>query len=104
MATPPCPTPKIAPGASALSGLRVIIVEDEAMLALALEDMVGYMGCEVVGTASRLATALDLVAETAFDLAILDVNLNGARVDEAADIVIARGIPSSSRRDIVARV
>ncbi len=92
MAIKPDTTPA-APGASRLAGLRVVIVEDEAMLLLALEDMVASMGCQVVGTASRLASALDLVAEAAFDLAILDVNLNGARVDEAADIVIARGVP-----------
>lgn len=78
---------------SALAGVRVVIVEDEAMLALALEDTLGEMGCHVVGAANRLVSALPLVADAAFDLAILDVNLNGSRIDDVADAVIARGIP-----------
>lgn len=87
------PRPKTVPGDSRLAGLRVIIVEDEAMLALELTDMISELGCEVAGSATRLPSALDLAVNGFFDLAILDVNLNGVRVDEAADAIIARGKP-----------
>ncbi len=60
-----------------LNGLRVLVVEDEAAISLLLEDMLLDLGCEVVGPAARLASALELASNEALDLAILDVNLKG---------------------------
>jgi len=73
-------------------GARLILVEDEALLALDLQDMLEDMGCLVVGTAGRLDEAL-LLAETDFDLALLDMNLAGARIDPVAGRIAARGKP-----------
>ena len=78
---------------SSLHGLRVFAVEDEPMLLLALQDQLADFGCEVVGTAARLEPALDLARDLSFDLAILDVNLAGRRVDTVAEAVAGRGLP-----------
>ena len=71
---------------------RLILVEDEALLALDMQDMLEDMGYLVVGAAGRLEDALAL-AETDFDLALLDMNLGGARIDTVAHRIAARGIP-----------
>jgi AmiR/NasT family two-component response regulator len=78
---------------SSFDGLRVIIAEDELVLSLDLEDMITQMGCVIVGNATRVSRALELASDTACDVAVLDVNLNGESIDEAADILIARGVP-----------
>ena len=72
---------------------RVLLVEDEPMIAFALEDMVVELGYEVVGPAFRLAEALELAGGAAFDGAVLDVNLNEQRSFAVADLLQARGIP-----------
>lgn len=71
---------------------RVILVEDEALIALDMQSMLEDMGCLVVGAAGRLEEALAL-AETEFDLALLDMNLDGARIDKVAYRIAERGIP-----------
>lgn len=76
-----------------LKGLRVLVVEDEAAISMLLEDMLLDFGCEVVGPAARLSTALDMVRTERFDLAILDVNLAGDPVYPVAEAVAARGVP-----------
>jgi CheY-like chemotaxis protein len=76
-----------------LQGRRVLLVEDEAMIAMLLEDMLGDLGCEVVGPAYALAPALALAGEAPIDVAILDVNLAGLPVFEVADALRARSVP-----------
>jgi CheY-like chemotaxis protein len=76
-----------------LNGLRVLVVEDEAAISLLLEDMLLDLGCEVVGPAGRLATALDLAANEAFDLAILDVNIAGESIYPLVETLEARKVP-----------
>ena len=76
-----------------LSGKRVLVVEDEMMIAMLLEDMLIDLGCEVVGIASRLDDALLRAQNTAFDIAILDVNLNGQTSYAVADALAERGLP-----------
>lgn len=77
-----------------LAGRRVLLVEDEAMIALLLEDMLGDLGCEVVGPAYALAPAMALAAgEAPIDAAILDINLAGLPAFEVADALRAKGVP-----------
>ncbi|HEY2178547.1 MAG TPA: response regulator [Caulobacteraceae bacterium] len=77
-----------------LAGRRVLLVEDEAMIAMLLEDMLADLGCEVVGPAYAVGHALELAnAPEAIDVAILDVNLGGAPVFEVADALRARRVP-----------
>jgi CheY-like chemotaxis protein len=81
-------------GKPEFEGRRVLLVEDEAMIAMLLEDMLGDLGCEVVGPAYALDPALALAAgDNAIDVAILDVNLAGRPVFELADALRGRGVP-----------
>jgi CheY-like chemotaxis protein len=73
--------------------LRILIVEDEMLVAMNIEDMLLDLGHEVAGLASRVEPALALAREGAFDLAMLDVNLAGQPSFPIADILIERGIP-----------
>ena len=73
--------------------LRILIVEDEMLVAMNIEDMLLALGHEVAGIASRLAPALALAAECEIDVAMLDVNLAGEPSFAVADILDRRGIP-----------
>jgi CheY-like chemotaxis protein len=73
--------------------LRVLIVEDEMLVAMNIEDMLLELGHEVAGIASRLEPALALARDGAFDIAMLDVNLAGDRSFPVADLLIERGLP-----------
>ncbi len=74
-------------------GLRVLVVEDEALIRIDLEDMLVDLGCEIAGSAGHLDTALALAERVACDVAVLDVNLASARIDAVADRLVRRGIP-----------
>jgi two-component SAPR family response regulator len=78
---------------SRLDGLRVIIVEDETLLAMLIEDMLSELGCEVLWTAHRVGKALDLVARSEPDAAVLDVNIAGDEVYPVAEVLAKRNIP-----------
>lgn len=72
---------------------RVLIVEDEPVLALTLEDLLIDSGFAVVGIAGKLEKALAIISEAAFDIAIIDANLAGVSASPAALALTARGIP-----------
>lgn len=72
---------------------RVLVVEDEMMIAMLIEDMLVDMACEVVGPGFSLNQAVALARKEAFDLAVLDVNLGGSESYPVADILRERGIP-----------
>lgn len=76
-----------------LSGMRVLVVEDEPLIALALEDVLEDLGCEVVGPAHTLDEAAGLGRAAPLDGAILDVNLGRDKVFPVADILSKRSIP-----------
>jgi CheY-like chemotaxis protein len=76
---------------TALSGLRVLVVDDEALVAMLMEDMLQDLGCEPVGAAARVSQALEMVRDLEFDLAVLDVNLAGESIAPVAEAVLARG-------------
>jgi DNA-binding response OmpR family regulator len=78
---------------SSFRGARVLVVEDEAMLSLELETMLLNMGCVIAGTAAKLDDALRIAGSSEFDVALLDVNLGGKRVDPVAEAIRARGTP-----------
>jgi CheY-like chemotaxis protein len=75
------------------AGLRVLIVEDEMLLAFMLQDMLAEWGCAVVGPAGRVAKAVSLAGSEALDGAILDVNLGGSDVYPVARALAARRVP-----------
>lgn len=74
-------------------GPRVLIVEDEAMISILFEDMVCDLGGYVVGPAARFEQAMGLALQADFDLAVLDVNVDGLAVYPIADVLRCRGIP-----------
>ncbi|WP_294171644.1 response regulator [uncultured Sphingomonas sp.] len=78
---------------SLLHNKRVLLVEDEAVIAFAVEDALLELGCEVVGPAFCLEEAVALASAEPIDAAILDVNLNEQRSYAVADELKRRGVP-----------
>ena len=76
-----------------LQGFGVLIVEDEALVAMLLEDLLHELGCHVVEIASRVETALTSILVRIFDVAILDVNLKGETSYPVADVLELRKVP-----------
>jgi len=76
-----------------LKGLRVLVVEDEAMIAMLIEDMLTELGCTPVGPASNLPQAFAAIHGETFEAAILDVNLNGERTLPVAEELRSRKLP-----------
>jgi CheY-like chemotaxis protein len=72
---------------------RVLVVEDEAMIRMLLEDMLGELGYVVAAQAARVDEALEAAKTAAFDVAILDINLNGQTIVPVAEALDARGMP-----------
>jgi CheY-like chemotaxis protein len=72
---------------------RVLIVEDDVMIRMLIEDMLGDLGFTVAAEASKVHEALAAVNSTAFDVAILDVNLSGETTGPVAEALAARGTP-----------
>ena len=76
-----------------LTGLRVLVVEDEGIVALLLEDLLEDLGCELVSSVARVAEAREAFLTGRFNFAILDVNLGGDNSFDLARSLIARQIP-----------
>jgi CheY-like chemotaxis protein len=76
-----------------LSGRRVLVVEDELLLAMMIEDMLADLGCGAVSTAATVDEALALIDAHVFDAAMLDMNLNGNASHSVAEVLVARGVP-----------
>ncbi len=72
---------------------RVLVVEDEYIIAADLADALADLAIEVVGPAGNAAQALALIAAERLDGAILDINLNGEEAYPVADALIARHVP-----------
>lgn len=94
----PLPQPEPAPSLPADHGLRlgaprVLVVEDEMTVAMLIEDMVGELAYEVAGVVPRLEDAMRLLDSDSFDLAMLDVHLNGKTVFPFAEALQEREIP-----------
>jgi CheY-like chemotaxis protein len=82
-----------SPLASSLQGRRVLIVEDELMIRMLLEDMLSDFGCVLAAEAGTIESALVAVREAQFDVAVLDVNVEGALITPVAAALAARGVP-----------
>jgi Response regulator containing CheY-like receiver, AAA-type ATPase, and DNA-binding domains len=76
-----------------LEGCRIMIVEDELLIAMALEEILQDAGATIVGMASCVADALALIEREDFDAAILDVRLDDERVTAVADALEAGAKP-----------
>jgi CheY-like chemotaxis protein len=75
------------------AGRHILLVEDEMMILLMIEEMLTDLGGASVSTAATVEQALGLIERQVFDVAMLDVNLNGNKSYPVADTLAARGVP-----------
>ena len=80
-------------GTARTSGRSVFLVEDEVMIRMMVADMLEELGYSVVAEAGDIGEALKLAQSADFDLAILDVNVNGKVISPVADVLAARDRP-----------
>lgn len=76
-----------------LAGLRILLVEDESLIAMLLENTLQRLGITVLGPVGSLSKALDVARSQKFDGAILDVTIRGGDVHPVAELLMTRGIP-----------
>jgi CheY-like chemotaxis protein len=75
--------------------LSILVVDDEAMIAMLLQHMLLDSGCKVVGPAGAVASAIALIEANgeSLDGALLDINLRGETVYPVADALLSRSVP-----------
>jgi CheY-like chemotaxis protein len=78
---------------NSIAGKRVLVVEDELMIRMLLQDMLTDLGYTLAGEAGRIEEAMALAKQGEFDVAILDVNLNGQPISPVVEILVKRGLP-----------
>ena len=76
-----------------MSGCKVLLVEDEGILTIFVEDLLTDLGHEVVAVAQNLDDAMTQADQAKFDVALLDLNLNGAYSYPVAELLAAKGVP-----------
>jgi len=81
------------PAGEALRGRRVLVIEDEMLVAMEFESLLQRQGCAVVGPASTVDRALALLDHDQPDAALLDLNLNGEPATAVAVALKTRGVP-----------
>ena len=72
---------------------KVLVVEDEMMIAMLIEDMLDEFGCKLVGPATNVPRALELIAKESIDVAVLDLNLDGKDTYAIADALQRKNVP-----------
>jgi DNA-binding response OmpR family regulator len=85
--------PDASPSRRSLAGLRVLVAEDEFLIALSIEDALARAGCEVVGPVARADQARQIASRTRLDGAILDVDLAGETAEPVARQLLHEGVP-----------
>jgi CheY-like chemotaxis protein len=78
---------------ASLSGKRILVVEDSPVVAPFTADVLGELGCEVVGPAPTMAAARELIEGEAIDGALMDVHIRGERVFPLCDLLESRAVP-----------
>lgn len=76
-----------------LNGRRVLVVEDESLVAMLLETILEDMGCMPVGPAATVDEGLAMAESETLDAALLDVNVAGRQIFPVAETLRARGVP-----------
>lgn len=76
-----------------LLGRRILIVEDDPFIALALEETLSDFGLVVVGAARSVNEAMRMTREANFEIALLDVNIGAEKIDPVADVLAAKRLP-----------
>lgn len=73
--------------------IRVVLIEDEPLVAIIVEDALEALGCEIIGPIAQLDEALAAVERENFDCAIIDVNIRGGLSYPVATLLVERGCP-----------
>jgi CheY-like chemotaxis protein len=76
-----------------LSGMSILVVEDQILLLRLMEDMLGDLGCANVIAAANIEQALTQIYLKKIDAVALDINLNGTMSFEVADVLVEKAIP-----------
>ena len=76
-----------------LTGTRVLLIEDETLVAMLIEECLADLGCEVIGPVSRFDAARRVIERERFDCALVDIDLRGRPAYPLADLLAARGVP-----------
>jgi len=76
-----------------LSGKRILVVEDSPVVGPFTADLLGELGCEVVGPAPNMAAARECIESTEFDAALMDIHIRGERVFPLCEGLAAKGVP-----------
>jgi CheY-like chemotaxis protein len=76
-----------------LSNRKILVVEDEMMIAMLIEDMLDEFGCKLVGPATNVPRALELIARENVEIAVLDLNLDGQNTYAIADALQQKNVP-----------
>jgi CheY-like chemotaxis protein len=82
-----------AAGPSPLTGLRVLVVEDEGLIGLLIEDFLTGFGCRIVGVVGSTTDALELIPSAAIDVAVIDLKLAGEMAYPLAEALMAARVP-----------
>ncbi len=72
---------------------RILVVEDEPLIAMMLADMLEELGFVIAASFAHVAPALEFLAQSDVDIALLNVNLGDEKIDPIADLLAARGRP-----------
>jgi CheY-like chemotaxis protein len=72
---------------------KVLVVEDEMMIAMLIEDMLDEFGCKLVGPATNVPRALELIGKESIAVAVLDLNLDGKDTYAIADALQRKNVP-----------
>ncbi|WP_111396720.1 PAS domain-containing protein [Humitalea rosea] len=90
----PHAAPHAVPRNTGMRGRRILLAEDETLIALELRDIIEELGCELVGPARTPDEAFALIAQAGrLDAAVLDVNLGGRQIFPVAEKLRQRGVP-----------
>ena len=76
-----------------INARRILVVEDEMLIAMNFEELLAELGHTVIAVATRLPQALTLAADSDIDFAILDLNLAGSLTFPVAEVLRKRGAP-----------
>jgi DNA-binding response OmpR family regulator len=78
---------------NAFSGKRILVVEDEALVACLVEEMLTELGAIVIGPATSVTDGLRMAEKELIDMAVLDVNVRDERIDPVARVLQAKNVP-----------
>ena len=76
-----------------LTGLRILVAEDETFVVMDIEDMLRDLQCEIVGSVSTVEATVAAIRENPIDGALLDLNLHGQTVLPAVEELVRRAVP-----------